>query len=88
MFQISDKATSCTQVPGVWPLNDDAMLVDCPGFGDSNETLEFPNQTLIHQVVRKAKVVIVCIILKGATLDSGRGSAYISIMTAVSRMLS
>lgn len=51
MFNISDKSTSCTHIPGYYPLSEDTMLVDCPGFGDSNQYLELPNQTMIHEIV-------------------------------------
>ena len=45
MFAVTRRATSCTEVPGYYPLDgkDDTFLVDCPGFGDSNQYLELPN---------------------------------------------
>lgn len=76
-----------TQVPGFYPLNDDVFLVDAPGFGDSNTYLEFPNQTLIHEVIKNANKVVICVVLKGSNIDSQRGSGYLGLMTSVLRLM-
>lgn len=70
MFQIGHSTKSCTQIPGYYPLSDSLYLVDAPGFGDSNIFLEFPNLTLIHEVIKHANKVTICVVLKGSTIDA------------------
>lgn len=92
MFKIGHETHSCTSTPGYYPLDQEKehnlFLVDCPGFGDSNEFLELPNQTMIHQIVANAKAVLICVVVKGCNIDSSRGAGYLSVMTSVQRMLS
>lgn len=90
MFEIGHTSTSCTDIPGYFPLDDkqSVYLVDAAGFGDSNVYAEFPNQTLVHEVVKNARRVIFCLVIRASTVDSARGSQYLQMMTSVMRMLS
>lgn len=89
LFKSSSGSISCTQVPNFEQLpGKDIYLCDTPGFGDSNIDLEFPNQTLIHEVVKHANRVVICIVLRGSSIESQRGASYLAIMTSILRMLS
>ena len=88
MFKIGDDMTSCTALPGFFPLGDDVYLVDCPGLGDSNEYLEFPNQTQVHQIISQASQVMVVVVVKGASLEAARSEGLLRLMTSLLRMLS
>ena len=88
MFKIGDDMTSCTALPGFYPLNEYTYLVDCPGLGDSNEYLELPNQTQVHQIISQASQVIVLVVVKGASLEAARSEGLLRLLTSLLRMLS
>jgi predicted GTPase len=54
VFTIGQEAIGCTGVPSFAPLdeNESVFLVDCPGFGDSDESKEVPNMALVHQIIK------------------------------------
>lgn len=45
MFETSDSASGQTSVPGFLPLDKEKNIyvIDCPGFGDSCKSKEYPN---------------------------------------------
>lgn len=88
MFGIGHSATSCTATPSYYPLSEDMYLVDCPGFGDSDTYKEFPNLTLVHQVIKYARSLIICFVVKTSTIEASAGSDYLKVMTAIYRVLS
>ena len=88
MFKIGGDVTSCTALPGFYPLSDDTYLVDCPGLGDSNEYLEFPNQTQVHQIISQASQVLIVVVVKGASLEAERAEGLLRLLTSLLRMLS
>lgn len=65
-----DTATSCTDIPGIWPVDGQVYLVDCAGFGDSNHTKEISNVALIRHVINLARNINVCFIVRGCTLQT------------------
>ena len=90
MFQIGHEARSCTQDPNYHPIADgsNCFVIDCPGFGDTSIYAEFPNLTLIRQVVRSARKLAVCFIIKGSSLSANRGDGYVRVITQLVRILS
>ena len=87
MFKIGHDMTSCTFLPGFYPIDEETYLVDCPGLGDSNEYLEFPNQTQVHQIIKHASQVLVVVMIKGASLDADRSKGLLRLITSLLRML-
>ena len=88
MFKIGDTSSSCTVMPGFYPFDSSTYLVDCPGLGDSNPHLEFPNQTLVHNVIKHANKVMFLIVLRGADLESERQKVFLRLVATITRMLS
>lgn len=90
LFGVGHEATSCTSIPSFHPLDakETTFLVDCPGFGDSDCFKELPNATLVHQVIKSASTVTICLVVKGASLQSSHGTGYMQVMTTIKRMLS
>lgn len=90
MFDISDKSMSCTQVPGYYPLDskEQIFLVDCPGFGDSNQFAEFPNQTLVHELIMNSRSTHICVVVRGTTIEAARGDRFLKVITSILRFLS
>ena len=43
---------------------------------------------MIHEVVSKARTVVICVLLKGSDIETQRGSRFLSVMTSILRMLS
>ena len=87
MFEIGHGALSCTSLPGYFPLGFDIYLVDCPGLGDSDKYAEYPNQTLVREIIKNAAEVIVAVVIKGASLEAARSEGLLRLMTSVLRML-
>lgn len=52
---------------------DGTMLIDCPGFGDSNKYKEFPNMTLVNRIVATAKSVTIALVIKGSSIEASNG---------------
>lgn len=90
VFTIGHEAISCTSTPSFYPCKEDkdTYFVDCPGFGDTDPYKEFPNMTLIHEIIKHANKVTICMVVKGACLDINRGSAFLQVLTSIMRILS
>ena len=79
VYKIGHGVTSCTGTPNYHPLTDDGelMLVDCAGFGDTNQYQEFPNMTMVNYILQNARSLVICFIIKGSSIESLNGARYV-----------
>lgn len=53
------------------------MLVDAAGFGDSDTFSEYLNMTLVNHIVKNARSVVVCFVIKAQMIQSNDGDKYV-----------
>lgn len=87
MFKIGKFMESCTRTPGYFWIGD-KLLVDAPGFTDSNSLHEYPNQSIVHWLIMNAKSISIIIVTSATDIESQRGRDYLRLLTSIVRMLS
>ena len=89
MFTVSDDVVAETKTPGLVesPEGSNVVFVDAPGVDDANEDDEFPNQTIIHTVMVKAKTLALIVLFSGSDLAANRGENLLRLVTALIRHL-
>ena len=78
----NDAVSSCTKIPQIYTLSNGVVLVDCPGFGDSEGVeQEVLNLLMIRLFVEKAaKVCAIMVLLPYSVLNnSGKGQHLLSL---------
>lgn len=87
LFEIFETITSGTSTPGFAQLpNSNTFLVDTPGAHDSNADAEYPNQTIIYNMIRHARTVKLILAFQFADIDDQRGKNLLAMATLVYRM--
>lgn len=77
-----DIYSSCTKIPQIYELPDNIVLVDCPGFGDSDgEEQEMLNLLMIRLFVQKAAKVnaVMAFFPYSVFGDGGKGSYLLDL---------
>ena len=62
------------------------MILDCPGFNDSNVHQEFPNQNIIQKVMTEAKSISILLVLSCNIFSASRGLPFIELATSIYRL--
>ena len=87
MFYIGDGLLAGTKIPGFYPLETDKdhFFVDAPGAGDANAADEFPNMTIVHDIISHAKAVTIVFVFTSSDLEANRGENFLRLSTALYR---
>ena len=83
VFEIGFAAKSCTEVPGYYVAGDVCFL-DCPGLEDQDKTREYPNQTAVHYVQKRAASAMVFLVMSPDQFVN-RGAVFVTQITGVAR---
>ena len=88
LFEISSGALSATKCLGFEAVDasKERYFVDSAGVGDSNKSDEYPNQTIIHDKLAKAKSVTLVIVVNGSIMAADRGKQFLELMTSAMRL--
>jgi len=76
VFAIGHDNKSCTSTPKFY-LYDNIYFVDCPGTQDQDQMKEYPNQTAVHLIQKKAEACLILLVISPNQLTVNRGATFV-----------